>query len=42
MIPQRWLLDPREIASMVRYLASEEARGISGQSVNVSAGWIMH
>jgi 3-hydroxybutyrate dehydrogenase len=42
MIPQRRMLDPREIASMARYLASDEARGITGQAINVSAGWIMH
>jgi NAD(P)-dependent dehydrogenase (short-subunit alcohol dehydrogenase family) len=36
------MLDPREIATMVRYLVSEEGRGITGQAINVSAGWIMH
>jgi 3-hydroxybutyrate dehydrogenase len=41
-VPQKRLLDPSEIASMVRYLASEEARGITGQAINVSAGFIMH
>ena len=42
MIPQRRMLDPTEIATMARYLASDEARGITGQAINVSAGWIMH
>jgi 3-hydroxybutyrate dehydrogenase len=42
MIPQRRMLEPSEIATMARYLASEEARGITGQAINVSAGWIMH
>jgi 3-hydroxybutyrate dehydrogenase len=42
LIPQRRLLDPGEIASMVRYLASDEGRGITGQAINVSAGWVMH
>jgi 3-hydroxybutyrate dehydrogenase len=42
MIPQRRMLDPGEIATMARYLASDEARGITGQAINVSAGWIMH
>jgi len=42
MIPQQRMLDPSEIAAMARYLASEEARGITGQAINVSAGWIMH
>ncbi len=42
LIPQRRMLDPAEIAAMARYLASDEARGITGQAINVSAGWIMH
>jgi 3-hydroxybutyrate dehydrogenase len=42
LIPQRRLLDPSEIATMVRYLASDEARGITGQAINVSAGFITH
>lgn len=42
MVPQRRMLDPGEIAAMARYLASDDARGITGQSINVSAGWIMH
>jgi len=42
LVPQRRLLDPAEIATMARYLASDEARGITGQAINVSAGWIMH
>ena len=42
LVPQGRLLDPQEIAAMPRYLASDEARGITGQAINVSAGWIMH
>jgi 3-hydroxybutyrate dehydrogenase len=42
LVPQRRLLDPQEIGTMARYLASDEARGITGQAINVSAGWIMH
>jgi 3-hydroxybutyrate dehydrogenase len=42
LVPQRRLLNPGEIASMARYLISNEARGITGQAINVSAGWIMH
>jgi 3-hydroxybutyrate dehydrogenase len=42
LVPQRRMLDPGEIATMARYLASDEARGITGQAINVSAGWIMH
>jgi 3-hydroxybutyrate dehydrogenase len=41
-IPQKRMLDPQEIAAMARYLASDEARGITGQAINVSAGLIMH
>jgi 3-hydroxybutyrate dehydrogenase len=41
-VPQKRMLDPQEIAVMARYLASDEARGITGQAINVSAGWIMH
>ena len=41
-IPQHRLIDPGEIAAMARYLASDEARGITGQSINISAGWLMH
>jgi 3-hydroxybutyrate dehydrogenase len=42
LIPQNRMLDPGEIAAMARYLALDEARGITGQAINVSAGWIMH
>jgi 3-hydroxybutyrate dehydrogenase len=42
LVPQRRMLDPGEIAAMARYLASDDARGITGQAINVSAGWIMH
>lgn len=41
-IPQRRMLDPSEIASMARYLASDEARGITGQAINVDAGVLMN
>ncbi len=41
-IPQHRLIDPVEIAAMARFLASDDARGITGQSINVSAGWLMH
>jgi len=41
-VPQRRMLEPGEIAAMARFLVSEEARGITGQAINVSAGWITH
>jgi 3-hydroxybutyrate dehydrogenase len=42
LVPQKRMLDPGEVATMVRYLVSDEGRGITGQAINVSAGWIMH
>lgn len=37
-IPQRRFVEPREVAGLVRYLISEEAKGITGQSINLCAG----
>ena len=37
-IPQRRFVDPIEIAGMVKYLTSEEAKGVTGQSINLCAG----
>ncbi len=37
-IPQKRFVEPEEIAGMVRYLISNEARGITGQSINLCAG----
>jgi len=42
LVPQKRMLDPGEVATMVRYPASDEGRGVTGQAINVSAGWIMH
>ena len=41
-IPTGRATEPAEIASLARYLASDEARSITGQAINVSAGLIMH
>lgn len=38
---QRRLLDADEIASMAVYLASEDARGVTGQALNVCAGTVL-
>lgn len=38
---QRRLLDADEIASMASFLASGEARGITGQAINVCAGTVL-
>ena len=37
-IPQRRFVEPKEIAGLVKYLISEEAKGITGQSINLCAG----
>ena len=36
--PQKRLLEAEEIASLVSFLASEKARGITGQSINICGG----
>lgn len=37
-IPQHRFVEPSEIANMVKYLISEEAKGVTGQSINLCAG----
>ncbi|MDR1169195.1 MAG: SDR family oxidoreductase [Heliobacteriaceae bacterium] len=37
-IPQRRFVEPVEVAKLVKYLVSEDARGITGQSINICAG----
>lgn len=37
-IPQRRFVKPEEIAKLTRYLISDDARGITGQSINLCAG----
>lgn len=37
-IPQKRFIHPSEIASLCKYLASEDAKGITGQMVNICAG----
>lgn len=37
-IPQKRFISPSEIAGMVKYLISNEARGVTGQSINLCAG----
>ena len=37
-IPQRRFVDPKEIAYLVKYLISDEAKGVTGQSINLCAG----
>lgn len=38
MIPQRRFISPAEIAQLVKYLASEDARGITAQNISLCAG----
>ena len=37
-IPQRRFVAPEEVAGLVKYLVSDEAKGITGQSINLCAG----
>ena len=37
-IPQKRFVEPAEIAAMVKYLISDEAKGVTGQSINLCAG----
>lgn len=37
-IPQKRFVKPEEIAKLCKYLISEDAKGITGQSINVCAG----
>jgi len=37
-IPQKRFVEPSEIACMIKYLISNEAKGVTGQSINLCAG----
>lgn len=37
-IPQRRFVTPEEVAALVRYLISDGAKGVTGQSINLCAG----
>ena len=37
-IPQRRFVEPIEVANLVKYLVSNEAKGVTGQSINLCAG----
>ena len=39
--PQQRLITPEEVASLAVMLAGEEARGISGQAINIDGGALM-
>ena len=36
------MLEPEEIAALAVFLASDDARGITGQAINIDGGFIMH
>ena len=38
MIPQARFIEPKEIANLVKYLLSNEAKGLTGQSISLCAG----
>ena len=38
IIPQKRFVEPVEIARLIKYLISDDARGITGQSINLCAG----
>ena len=37
-VPQKRFVEPIEIAKMVEYLLSDNAKGITGQNINICAG----
>lgn len=37
-IPQHRFVEPKEVADLVKYLISDNAKGVTGQSVNLCAG----
>jgi len=39
--PQRRLIEAREVAAMTVFLLSDDAKGITGQSLNVDGGTVM-
>ena len=37
-IPQKRFISPNEIANLVKYLISDNAKGLTGQNINLCAG----
>lgn len=37
-VPQKRFVDPKEIERLINYLISEDAKGVTGQSINLCAG----
>ncbi len=42
VIPQQRFLEPEEVARLIAFLASADARGITGQSYTISCGYDIH
>ena len=42
MVPLGTWQDPSDIADMVTFLASKRARQVTGQTINVDGGFVMH
>jgi NAD(P)-dependent dehydrogenase (short-subunit alcohol dehydrogenase family) len=40
--PQKRLIEPEEVARVAVMLASEEARGINGQAINIDGGSVFY
>ena len=38
VVPQRRFIEPNEIAKLCQYLISEDAKGLTGQNINLCAG----
>lgn len=41
MVPQQRFLEPKEVASLAVYLASDDAKGVTGQAYTIDGGWVM-
>jgi NAD(P)-dependent dehydrogenase (short-subunit alcohol dehydrogenase family) len=41
-VPQERFIEPGEVASLVVYLSTDDARGITGQAINICGGLSVH
>jgi NAD(P)-dependent dehydrogenase (short-subunit alcohol dehydrogenase family) len=41
-VPQQRFIEPQEVAALVRFLCSDEAKGITGQAINICGGLSLH
>jgi NAD(P)-dependent dehydrogenase (short-subunit alcohol dehydrogenase family) len=41
-VPQERLIEPEEVADLALFLATDAARGITGQSINICGGMSLH